>query len=268
MTSTFMLRGDTAANWTGADPVLHNREPGLETDTLKWKVGDGSTSWTGLPYFGGGGGGGIDFGVANSGTYLDIETTADDGSQGIYLHDTAVTGSPGINLTSDAGYVFAEGNSYSGFGSGGNEVYAAYTTGVFLVVAGSMVCETTLGAGSVFRVKDSGGNPMLSTTEGVGGIATAPPVSSASTLALGTAYQNTLGYDILLAVNVNITVNAAGSVLLGVGPTSTPTQQTIESGITALGPLMVPIYLPNNYYALLSASGLTASIVGQIAMPV
>lgn len=101
-----------------------------------------------------------------------------------------------------------------------------------------------------------------------GQVATKPPASSASTLALGTAYQNTLGYDILLAVNVNITVNAAGSVLLGVGPTSTPTQQTIESGITALGPLMIPIYLPNNYYALLSASGLTASIVGQIAMPV
>lgn len=46
------LRRDTAANWTAANPTLASGEPGLETDTGKLKLGDGSTAWTSLPYFG------------------------------------------------------------------------------------------------------------------------------------------------------------------------------------------------------------------------
>jgi hypothetical protein len=43
-------RGDTAANWTSANPVLHDREQGIETDTKKIKIGDGITAWTSLKY--------------------------------------------------------------------------------------------------------------------------------------------------------------------------------------------------------------------------
>ena len=49
------LRRDTAANWTRGNPVLKSGEFGYETDTERVKIGDGSTAWTGLPYFGGGG---------------------------------------------------------------------------------------------------------------------------------------------------------------------------------------------------------------------
>lgn len=44
------LRRDTAANWTTNDPTLAEGEMGIETDTLKFKVGDGSTAWTALGY--------------------------------------------------------------------------------------------------------------------------------------------------------------------------------------------------------------------------
>jgi len=43
-------RRDTAANWTTANPTLLNGELGYETDTGKWKIGDGSTAWTALGY--------------------------------------------------------------------------------------------------------------------------------------------------------------------------------------------------------------------------
>lgn len=46
------LRRDTAANWTSANPTLASGEQALETDTLKIKLGDGSTAWTSLAYFG------------------------------------------------------------------------------------------------------------------------------------------------------------------------------------------------------------------------
>lgn len=43
-------RRDTAANWTSTNPVLQLGEMGWETDTLKGKLGDGATPWTGLSY--------------------------------------------------------------------------------------------------------------------------------------------------------------------------------------------------------------------------
>lgn len=43
-------RKDTAANWTSANPTLLSGEFGFETDTLKLKVGDGSTNWNSLSY--------------------------------------------------------------------------------------------------------------------------------------------------------------------------------------------------------------------------
>lgn len=46
------LRRGTAAAWTGTDPTLGSGEPGFETDTGRFKIGDGATAWTGLGYEG------------------------------------------------------------------------------------------------------------------------------------------------------------------------------------------------------------------------
>ena len=51
MADRIQLRRDTAANWTSANPTLAQGEMGIETDTSKIKVGDGSTAWTSLGYF-------------------------------------------------------------------------------------------------------------------------------------------------------------------------------------------------------------------------
>ena len=50
MAVRFQLRRDTAANWTSTNPVLALGEPGVETNTLKVKVGDGATAWNSLAY--------------------------------------------------------------------------------------------------------------------------------------------------------------------------------------------------------------------------
>ena len=44
------FRRGTASEWTSADPTLASGEVGLETDTNKMKIGDGSTAWTSLSY--------------------------------------------------------------------------------------------------------------------------------------------------------------------------------------------------------------------------
>ena len=50
LTALQQQRRDTAANWTSANPTLLTGEIGYETDTGKFKIGDGSTVWTGLGY--------------------------------------------------------------------------------------------------------------------------------------------------------------------------------------------------------------------------
>lgn len=50
MTVRILLRGGTAAEWTSANPTLAAREVGVETDTHKAKIGDGTTAWTSLAY--------------------------------------------------------------------------------------------------------------------------------------------------------------------------------------------------------------------------
>ena len=50
MAVQIQLRRDTAANWTTNDPTLAAGEFAIETDTDKYKIGDGSTAWTSLSY--------------------------------------------------------------------------------------------------------------------------------------------------------------------------------------------------------------------------
>lgn len=52
MAVKIQLRRDTSANWTSANPTLSSGEMGVETDTQKVKVGNGSTAWNSLGYVG------------------------------------------------------------------------------------------------------------------------------------------------------------------------------------------------------------------------
>lgn len=51
LTSRIILRNDTANNWTTNNPVLLKGEIGLETDTGKYKIGDGTSNWQALQYY-------------------------------------------------------------------------------------------------------------------------------------------------------------------------------------------------------------------------
>lgn len=64
MAVRIQFRRGTAAEWTSANPTLVAGELGYETDTTKFKIGDGSTAWTALGY-GGISQGDIDNAVAN-----------------------------------------------------------------------------------------------------------------------------------------------------------------------------------------------------------
>lgn len=50
MAVQIQFRRDTAANWTTANPTLAQGELGLELDTARYKIGNGSTAWNSLSY--------------------------------------------------------------------------------------------------------------------------------------------------------------------------------------------------------------------------
>jgi hypothetical protein len=50
MAVIIQMRRDTSTTWGTVNPVLYEGEFGVETDTLKIKVGNGTSTWNTLPY--------------------------------------------------------------------------------------------------------------------------------------------------------------------------------------------------------------------------
>lgn len=48
--TTILWAKDTAANWSIKNPILTEGEHGLESDTRKYKIGDGVHHYRDLPY--------------------------------------------------------------------------------------------------------------------------------------------------------------------------------------------------------------------------
>ena len=103
------VRRGTAAQWTSANPTLASGEWGYETDTGKTKIGNGSTAWSSLSYFGGTGtvtsitaGTGLSGGtITTSGTVsIDTATTVDVSTAQTLTNKTLTD--PKINLAFDA----------------------------------------------------------------------------------------------------------------------------------------------------------------------
>lgn len=59
MANIFLFRRKTEAEWASANPILMAGELGLETDTARFKFGNGATAWNSLPYSGSSGGSAI-----------------------------------------------------------------------------------------------------------------------------------------------------------------------------------------------------------------
>jgi hypothetical protein len=47
----FKLRRGTSVDWSSNNPTLRSGEPGYETDSGRFKIGNGYTPWNQLPYF-------------------------------------------------------------------------------------------------------------------------------------------------------------------------------------------------------------------------
>ena len=83
MASRIQLRRGTAAEWTSSNPTLAQGEMGVETDTGKFKIGNGTTAWSTLSY------------VSTQGIQ-GIQGTGTQGIQGLQGSDATVQGIQGL----------------------------------------------------------------------------------------------------------------------------------------------------------------------------
>lgn len=128
-------RNDTAANWTSANPTLAQGEIGLETDTRKFKIGNGSTAWTSLAY-------GVASGsVASS----DITQVVSDKSANYTILATdkgALIRSTGSAITITVANVLAVGETINFAQWGSGQVTFSAGSGVTLGSKGGLVKTT------------------------------------------------------------------------------------------------------------------------------
>jgi len=110
-----------------------------------------------------------------------------------------------------------------------------------------------------------------------GAIVTSPPASHTTTtafgssLTLGSATQNTTGYDIILNIEVTVTAATTSTLTLGVGASSTPTTDTAVPSFTVAASTVYGLvaYVPNNYYVLVGSTGTpTVGSITVVAMGV
>lgn len=93
---TIKLRGGTAAEWTTANPILADREVGVEKDTRKLKIGDGVTHWVDLLYV---------VGVAAGTTVSSVNTKT--GAVSLVASDVGADASGAATAASSAAYTAA-----------------------------------------------------------------------------------------------------------------------------------------------------------------
>ena len=90
----------TAAEWTAANTVLGDGETGLETDTKRSKIGDGTTAWNALEYTVPSGTATLDFGEVAAQSHVDLTIAV----TGAVVGDSVALGVPTAAVTTGIAY--------------------------------------------------------------------------------------------------------------------------------------------------------------------
>lgn len=158
MTSRLQNRRDTSTAWASANPTLAAGEMGLETNTSKWKMGDGVTAWNSLAYAYSAGAQGT---TGTQGANGAQGTTGSNGVQGTtgaqgQVGQQGITGAQGLTgpqgITGTTG---AAGGGIAGFNAQTGTTYTLVGTDVNkLVTASNASAITVTVPPSIFSAND------------------------------------------------------------------------------------------------------------------
>jgi hypothetical protein len=195
------VRRGTASQWTSANPTLASGEWGFETDTLKTKIGNGSTAWNSLAYQTGsiaisnvtGLGTGVETFLATpSSSNLASAVTDETGTGALVFGTSPTLSDPKINLAFDAetaSYtaVLANNGQVVTMDNASANTFSIPTNASVAFPIGTQINVLQIGAGqTTIQAVTSGTTSILST----GGTAAAPKLrarySAATCLKAGT----------------------------------------------------------------------------------
>ena len=211
MAQQIQVRRDTSANWTSAATVLAAGEIGFETNTGKFKIGDGSTAWASLTYFNpaGGGGGATNLaytasptnGVVTSDTGTDATVSLADGTNAGLMAPAQHTKLAGIETgaTADmtAAEILAALLTVDGSGSGLDaDLLDGQSSAVFLTAAT---------AATTYQPLDSDLTAIAALTTTSYGRAFLALANQAATMALLSAASDTASGIVELATTAEVT---------------------------------------------------------------
>jgi hypothetical protein len=200
MTVQIQVRRGTASEWTTANPILASGEIGFETDTLKGKIGDGSSVWSSLSY------------VFLSGPMTNPMTTVGD-----TLYETS-----GGTATRLAGNTTTTPNFLTSTGTGSAAQAPTYTssTGTGSVVLGTnaVLITPNLGTPSAITLTNGSGLPISGLT------ASTTTALGVGSIELGHATDTTLS-----RVSAGVVSIEGNNILVSGGALGTPSGGTLTN---------------------------------------
>jgi hypothetical protein len=147
MTTIIKLRRDTAANWTSENPILASGEPGLETDTLAMKFGDGVTTWANLEYQ-----------AVGNATFATNATTANVANLVAVANVSGIGNIAVINLDGNAANALRGNGSFGPVDSAGNSINNGLTSVSIPTANGNIILNVNDGNANIQLTFDTTGN--------------------------------------------------------------------------------------------------------------
>ena len=208
-----LFRRDSAALWTSGNPVLSAGEVGLETDTGKIKIGNGSSTWTALSYFVGNlPGASIDnLGDVTITSVQNGDFLRYNGSASVWINDP-------VNLGSDtvgnymAGVTAGTGVQVSHTPSEGSDATISIGqdvgTGQSVTFAGATIDAIKIGVTNANTIDTTSGNLTIDSSGGTVTIADNLIVDGTLTVSGSVAYVNTTNLQIgdnIITLNIDET---------------------------------------------------------------
>lgn len=202
MANRIQLRRDTTSNWENINPVLADGEPGYDIVTNEVRIGDGSTSWTGLTantISGGGSTGDVTFNginiIGDDNLRFQPNVSATDGYIDIYL-----TTGPDIHIDNNSGNLILGSDSWAN---------------VRLATDGNVQIRSQDGGSTSTWTFDPGGNVTLPQ----GGVISETEVNSSHSILLTPKVQSGENPD--MAVRIYPTFNDDDHVHITAGNPTT-----------------------------------------------
>jgi hypothetical protein len=171
------VRRGTASQWSATNPVLAAGEWGYESDTNKAKIGNGSSAWNSLSYFGGTGtvssitaGTGLSGGtITSTGTIaIDTATTVDVSTAQTLTNKTLTAPVINLSLNAQTGTTYTFALSDNGklvtASNAGAQTYSIPTNGTTAFPVGTQINIIGIGAGEVTIQAASSGTTTVAST--------------------------------------------------------------------------------------------------------